>query len=423
MVRLSGLRSNFALAALALGVLFLPVSGMSQGFGNPHRKVVLVRDLPPNIRLTGTAFRVDATSTADPDIAASLKSMLESEMTKDDPRLRVSDDAPQTIITLTVTNYSPAAPEVITVPGFQVGGVMAQSENRTRVTGQLSVAFQVKDSAAGRTLDSDNITAAYKREYTTSGGEQGSTTSQQITSSAISVFRKFKNAKTDTGKDDPVPSPEAVRGKLLSNAVLQIASHMVNTHENVDAMLARGKLDDDDRLAEGKEWTRYVEALETMTPLPTGQDAYRLYNIGVGYEAEAYLADTPDKARKYLDQAAINYGKAIDERADEKYFIEPQQRIETAIAHYKTLSDQSAAVTSAASAPAAPEPLNNDQVIQLIKAGVDVSNVIDSIKTAPAVDFDLSVQGTINLTKNGITGPVLSAMKARARQPSKPGAK
>lgn len=422
MVRLGGLRFNFAFAVLALASILLPLHGLAQGFGNPHRKVVLVRQLPPNIRITGTAIRVDATSASNPDIATSLKSMLESEMTKDDPRLRLSDNAPQTIIVCTVTNYSPAATEVITVPGFQVGGVMAQSEQRTRVTGQLAVAFQVKNGEGGRTLDSDNITAAYKREFSTSGGEQGSTTSQQITSSAISVFRKIKNSKTDTGKDDPVPSPDAVRGKLLSNAVLQIASHMVNTHENVDALLARGKLDDANNLAEGKEWTRYVETLETMSPLPTGQDAYRVYDIGVGYEAEAYLADTPDKARKYLDQAAINYGKAIDARADEKYFIEPQQRIETAIAHYKTLSDQGAAVTASATAPAAEQPLNNDQVIQLVKAGVDTKNVIDSIKTAPAVDFDLSVQGTINLTKNGITGPVLTAMKERARA-AKTGAK
>ena len=45
---------------------------------------------------------------------------------------------------------------------------------------------------------------------------------------------------------------------------------------------------------------------------------------------------------KYLDQAAINYGKAIDARPAEKYFVDPQKRIETAIAHYKELDQERA---------------------------------------------------------------------------------
>ena len=423
MVRSYRLRSNLVLLAVALAASLFPAALRAQGFGNPHHKVVLERDLPPNIRLSGTAIRVDANTAANPDIAASLKSMLESELLKDDPRLHLSADAPQTIIAITVTNYSPAATESVTVPGFSVGGVLSPDEQRTRVTGQLSVAFQVTDATGGHALDSDNIVAAYRREFSVSSGTSGaSSTSQVVTSSLIAGFHKMKNAKNDTGKDDPVPSPDAVRGKLLSNATIQIASHMVNTKESVDALLARGKLDDTNNLAESKEWTRYVEALETMTPLPTGQDAYRLYNIGVGYEAEAYLADTPDKARKYLEQAAINYGKAIDARADEKYFIEPQQRIETAIAHYKKLSDQSAAVTASAASPAAAQPLDNDQLITMAKAGIDEKNLIDTINTAPAVNFDLSVAGQVNLAKNGVKGAVLTAMKQRAKKTT-PGTK
>ena len=46
---------------------------------------------------------------------------------------------------------------------------------------------------------------------------------------------------------------------------------------------------------------------------------------------------------KYLDQAAINYGKAIDAKPAEKYFLEPQKRIETAIAHYKQLEQENEA--------------------------------------------------------------------------------
>jgi hypothetical protein len=84
-----------------------------------------------------------------------------------------------------------------------------------------------------------------------------------------------------------------------------------------------------------------LETFETATPNPKpAEDAYRLYDTGVAYEALAYKADDPAVAMKYLGQAAIHYGKAIDDRPGEKYFLEPQRRIEEAIAHYRQLEDQ-----------------------------------------------------------------------------------
>ena len=60
----------------------------------------------------------------------------------------------------------------------------------------------------------------------------------------------------------------------------------------------------------------------------------------MAYEALAYQAEDEKAAMKYLDEAAINYGKAIDAKPAEKYFLEPQKRIETAIAHYKELGKE-----------------------------------------------------------------------------------
>ena len=78
---------------------------------------------------------------------------------------------------------------------------------------------------------------------------------------------------------------------------------------------------------------------QPRSPKPD-EDAYRLYNIGVAYEALAYQAEDPKSAMKYLDEAAIDYGKAIDAKPEEKYFLEPQKRIEDAIAHYRELEEQ-----------------------------------------------------------------------------------
>jgi len=126
------------------------------------------------------------------------------------------------------------------------------------------------------------------------------------------------------------------------------------------------------------------------------------YDIGVANEALAYSSEDVNKARTYLQQAAINYGKAIDAKPTEKYFLEPQNRIDTALAHYKALSDDaksshtetathaspatSAASSAAASGTPAGSPsdaLTNDQVIEMVSAHMDEANIIDNIQHAP----------------------------------------
>ena len=120
-----------------------------------------------------------------------------------------------------------------------------------------------------------------------------------------------------------------------------ISTRLVSTEQAVDVYLARGKLDSANKLAESGLWSRYLESLETVTPLPNPHDdAYRLYNIGVANEALGYQTEDRAAAKKFLEQASIYYGKAIDGKHDEKFFLEPQTRIETAVAYYKKLAER-----------------------------------------------------------------------------------
>src|SRR6202012_289725 len=139
-----------------------------------------------------------------------------------------------------------------------------------------------------------------------------------------------------------------------------------------------------DKLMESKLWTRALERLETMPPFSSPEDAsYRLFDLGVVNEALAYQAEDLKVARKDLQEASIDYGKAIDAKPTEKYFLQPQTRIDTALAHYKVLSEDAksshvepvssartspARSVSSSSAPAEPagDALTNDQVIELI---------------------------------------------------------
>jgi hypothetical protein len=241
---------------------------------------------------------------------------------------------------------------------------------------------------------------------------------------------------TKGGEDDDTP-PTAVElhNRLIQEASQQIAAHLVNTTEQVDVYLAKGKgLDQANKLMEEKLWSRALEQLETMKPFPAPEeDAYRLYDLGVVNEALAYQSEDLQKARKDLQEASIDYGKAIDAKPTEKYFLQPQTRIDTALAHYKVLGEQKAptvaadtpshtagpstkSASTASSAPATGgDALTNDQIISMVAAKLDETNIIDTITHAKSVKFDLTPQGQVDLAKNGVTGRVITAMKTRAR--------
>ncbi len=101
-----------------------------------------------------------------------------------------------------------------------------------------------------------------------------------------------------------------------------------------------------------------------------------MVNEALGYDAEDVI-----KARKYLQEASIDYGKAIDAKPSEKNFLQPQTRIDTALAHYKTLGDRMAVAAKTQSVAAAGPPadaLTNADVIAMVGAKLDEANILDT---------------------------------------------
>jgi hypothetical protein len=402
----------------------------AQNFGSlivNRKKIVVERKLPPTGHIEGTTFKVLATapSNVSPDLAADLKSTLESLIVRNDARLRTEDGRADTVISCRIVSYSgpqqQSTSQATYVPGAKGGGL--QNQAMVRVSAVLTVSFQARDEHSGRSLAADNVTAKFDQEYTAAGAQQGI---------AHSITHTMTHLTKGGSDDDTPPTPVELHDRLIQDAALQIASHLVNTTEQVDIYLAKGgALDQADKLMESKLWTRALEQLETMKPFPKPEDdAYRLYDLGVANEALAYQAEDLQQARKYLQEASIDYGKAIDGKPTEKYFMQPQTRIDTALAHYKVLGEQKAPVetaaaksatstrasTTSASAPA--DAMTNDQVISMVSAGMDEGNIIDNIQHAHSVNFDLSVDGQVELSKNKVSGRVITAMKTRARSPA-----
>ena len=440
-----GLASKLKVAAcLSAGLLAL-TSISAQSFGTAKEKVTLLRKLPALVHLPGDTIAVRVTGHDDrSDLARDLQSMLEAELTKDDPRLRIEERAPAAIISCRITGFSHPPPTVTARPSMAVGKNAPKTQNYLRVTASLSLSF-LTSSARGVELSSDNVTSKYDQEFDSSGD----TVSEGVKGTVTSAKKRATDGAAN--EDLNPPTDAELRALLIDRAVGKIAEHIVNTHEIVEVYLSRqrGALDEGDRLAVGGLWERALETFETATPNPKpAEDAYRLYNVGVAYEALAYKAKDPKVAMKYLDEAAIDYGKAIDSRPAEKYFLEPQQRIEDAIAHYRQLDDQmrqqpraivtrglkppiadsaddpgpyvSAAdsgtppASGSSAMPSAPKGLTNAQVVAMVKSGMDDDTVVQAVRSAKVVNFDMTAAGQQALIGDGVSLTVMSAMKTRA---------
>lgn len=428
-------RDAFAAVAAVATLLVPPLHG--QGFGASKTKVTLQRKLPALMRLPGNTIRVRAGGHAnDAEIAQDLQAQLETELLKDDSSLQEDEEHPATTITCQITNYAHPRPILEQKPNVFAGKNGPKTVNYIRVTGSLSVAFQAR-SADGHMVGSDNVTVNYDQEFDSSGNN----TSKGLMGSMSTSWHKLRGAANNAAQQDDQPPTDAeLRMHLLAMAVHRMAEQIVNTNESVDVLLAKDKsLEEGDKQAEAGLWQRAQETFETAAPSPNkAEDAYRLYNTGVAYEALAYQASDTKAAMKLLDQAAINYGKAIDDKPDEKYFLEPQKRIETALAHYRKIEDQKnappapAPVRQVAAATPAPAPaaaaahgadppavspthvLTNSKVIAMARAGLDDDSIAAAVRNAKAADFDLSSVGQRQLTHGGVDATVLSAMKARA---------
>jgi hypothetical protein len=428
------------IVSLSLVAMLLSTTGLwGQNFGSAftHKRIVLERKLPPTGHIDGTGIKVVVNAVGvQGDVAATLKSELEDILLRNDPRLRSEDVHPDTTITCTVTSYAQPVPVKTAQQSVSLNkNKPAPPQYMERVTGTLTVGFKAA-SRTGHSLAADNVKATYDREFnvTQNTGQSNSLTSSIFHSMGSAASHVTKPGSSE--QEETPPTPIELHDRLIKDAALQIASHLVNTTEQVTVNLARGgALDDSDKLMENKLYSRALETLMITTPFSTPEeDAYRLYDIGVADEALAYSSEDVNKARTYLQQAAINYGKAIDAKPAEKNFLEPQNRIDTALAHYKALSeDLKPAHVETASEHTSPAPsqvssnkeadppgdaMTNGQVIEMVTAHMDEGNIIDNIQHASQVNFDLSVQGQVYLSQHGVNGRILTAMKSRARGPS-----
>jgi hypothetical protein len=325
---------------------FVPCLTFGQGFGHGIAKlkktVTLERKLPAAIQLPGSTFQVKVTAVNPQyrEVGEKLRQIVETEIMRFNSQLSPAESGADSVISVAVSNYNVPQPTATADPyaaplalgGNKHNGAPQQPTAYT-ITGTLAVSYQAK-TRAGKTLDAEPITVKFTEEVNT-------------VSKAKEFVGKIPHpGKSKAAEEDNVRTVGDVEQILVTRVADRIAARVVNTDERVDALLARGALEEYNKYAEAGQWTDFEEKLETMPPLARAdEDAYRLYNIGLANEALGYKATTPEAARRYFEKAVIDYRKASEANPHEKYFLEPVNRIEIALEHYKRLATATGTAT------------------------------------------------------------------------------
>ena len=435
------IRLSFVLTVVVCYLTLLP-NAEGQGFrghfykGSQKMEATLKRKHPPLVHIMGVSISVRARSQngAHAPNAVQLASELESELCSNDRRLRPEKEKPETIISCNITQLDAAGKFEIhtsqerrkigerqkwneekkkneTEPIYEDVTV---SRNYKFVSGVMNVSYQVIDKKSGAIIDASNIPAVRDRTPYLDG--------------------------------NGAPSEDELKQGMMKDVVKQIVHRLTPTIESVPVLLARGKLDDAGNLGKAGLWEKMLENLEDkMQPFKDPKDdAYRVYDIGLAYEALAYKSEDLDTTKKLLQKAVENYSKALEMNPGEKYFHEPQTRIEAAANQYNKLKSQQSVelvqgppigsggeqppnrqgAGSKGLPPTTNKALTNQSIIDLAKKGLDEAGLIATIKDASAVEFDLGAEAQGVLLENKVTSKVIASMRVKQdAQRKKPGSR
>jgi hypothetical protein len=365
-----------------------------------RKHVDLQRRLPPVMDVSGKTIEVKVVEEAGAQSAViELRSTIENLLTKEGSGVRVEGNSPDLVVDCQITEYNKPAIETKTD---------GKTTTET-ITGVLQAVFRITDVRARRIIASGKA----ERQINQLAGTRANKEETYIPSIPNPFHRPKPGEKNLNSTLD-------AQNTMIDDVAKQIASYLVTTTETVEASLAVGKaLEPANKLATTSLWSRALEDLETVPPYADPRmEAYRLYNIGVANEALGYQAQDSKAAVKYLKEASLDYGKAIADRPDEKYFLEPQNRITTALEHYMPTTKPDPAQAPVVAEKKDDPPVTNEDVIAMLQANMDEANILDNIKNAPKVDFDLSPGAQIKLARSGVKGLILAAMKQRVRGPA-----
>ena len=262
---------------------------------------------------TSIAFTGKAANPDYQPVLESLLSTLETEIVSHEKTLQKKQNSKEAEWTLylNVTGYAAPQPHKNTERSGNITTVT------NRWTGSLNVAYQVLDQS-GRVHDADNVSDNYDKTYVEGAGKGANSFF------GLRVPGREGNCGTDSSNS------EDVKQILVHNVVNRIGAKLGNTSLAVPVRIATGE-DRLNRVADFMDqrlWSRALEELQATPPFPNVEhESYRLYDLGLVYEAMSYESKSYKDQRANLFQAQEYYDKALETNRNEKYFVETVARL------------------------------------------------------------------------------------------------
>ncbi len=381
--------------------------------------------------------------------------------------IQLVDGPADTVIKCIVTGYEPK----VVHPGERKIGLKNQ-KIQTWI-GNIRASVQVLDSR-NRPIDAANLQYHLENDFVTSEQEDKVASVQDKKTSwrdkvatGIKVARggsdagdlvsaagggqQMHDALGAEGKGGRAPTEIEWRDALIEGLADKVANRIVSVDQEFVALLPVEKDFLQIReLAKGGRWGDVQEQTEKMSPLSGSSEAYRLYLIGLSYEAIAYgEAEKSNEATATLNKASKFYTDAKNVKPAEHEILLAQIRAQDSLDHYLEIQHflqnrpkEPAAeapvkeVKAAAAGPAggsgsaavtpAENSANNAALIDMAKEGLPESVLITFIQTVPDPKFDVSSNGLLQLARAHVSGPVIQAIqkqmaKPPARTPARPG--
>lgn len=402
-----------------------------RGFLQETVEINLFPAIPPSTLLPAGSFLVDVKnqSTGPARLLSRLDENITRQLEENDSRLKVAEGKPEITVVATLTEWTLNRRRGTkwVSEKRQIGTRQVTDKNGNRKTEPIYEYGRNKPTVI------DDGAAAIRVEV-----RQGS----KVLADETARVTHHEERLTEEAPD----STSEVEEQMLDRAAQKAAGLVTPSREPVRVLLARS--DEVDRLndlARSRKWNEWRAALQETRPhRDPKRDAYRLHNIGIACEAQAYEATADEDAQRLLGEAAGFVQQAIAAKKDEKYFTEAFSRISSSGLSYTrlrtmraSLAMRPATTTAKSSGPAetvklgakspvketvklAPKSpvktgaaMTNADVIDLRKAGLDDDNLIAAIKDADATKFDLTPAGLKVLLSAKVSNRVITAMRER----------
>ena len=419
-------------------VLFLVVAAGFASVGEAQFNRGIMRDSdsvmlfpisqPEALLPTGT-IRVDLknASSAPSRIIDQLQSGLARQLAENDSRLRVSPQA-QYVITATVTEWSIRR---------RTGSKYVSEKRQTgthRVTdkkGNVSYEPTYEYGHNEPTLVHDG-SATIRLEVV-----------QQSTEARLEDITAHVTYFDETVRTQSPPTDDVVENAMVDHAISDAAGKLTPARRETRVLLARSdEVEQFNSLAHARKWNDLKTVLEKLPPhKDPKKDAYRLHNLGVAHEALGYEARDRANAHAELQEADMLLARAVAAKKDEKYFVESSERVASSLRALNWITEHEMAMaakypatraaapkeappklpaasptkTSKPAAAKAEDKMTNQDVIDLVKSGLDDKNLIATIKEAKTVNFDLGPAGLRALLAAKVSNPVITAMRERVK--------